>query len=164
MTGYTVEFNVFKANLDPGNRSLGHMNVTLRGPDGSTYTIGANQNRTGLGLIRRGCSRTDDGVIRREDGRLSEDHLTRGVPVTAEQFNAILDALRALENTGYDYALIGSWFGGEAQACTDWANRIYRATGHPGDVGDLFSLMTGWGSEVRSGTLFQAHRYGGFRL
>jgi hypothetical protein len=140
MSGYTVEFNVYQPYWNSTGFSPGHMNVTLRGPDGESYTIGANSSRKGLGLIRRGCDRTDDGIIKREDDRLNEDPLTRGVPVTAEQFAAIKDALEALENTGYDYALFGSLFGGEGQACTDWANRIYQATGHPGEVGDLFSF------------------------
>jgi hypothetical protein len=52
MSGYTVEFNVFQPSFDNGRFSPGHMNVTLRGPDGKSYTFGANSNRKGLGLTQ----------------------------------------------------------------------------------------------------------------
>jgi hypothetical protein len=52
MTGYTVEFNVFQPSFDNGRFSPGHMNVTLRRPDGKGYTFGANQNRFDLGLTQ----------------------------------------------------------------------------------------------------------------
>jgi hypothetical protein len=52
MSGYTVEFNVFQPYWNSTGFSPGHMNVTLRGPDGKGYTFGANQNRFGLGLTQ----------------------------------------------------------------------------------------------------------------
>ncbi len=138
-TGYRIEFNVYGRGQTSGGKSIsGHMNVTFRGPDGTAITLGANQDMMGPGAIVRGHLNTNEGIIRDESGKLADRHVTRGVAVTEVQFNRIRLAAIAMLGQRYDYALVGS-DSGAAQVCGTWANDIYRATGHPGNVGSLFS-------------------------
>ena len=135
MSDYSLDFNVYGS----GNGSAtGHMNVTFNGP-GISVTLGANQDSPGAGMGIRGLFSTTEGLVQNEDFILSSrDHVTRSVPVTAQQFEAIYSSAAAMEDQRYDYAVFGNFFD-PRQICSSWANTVYQSTGHPGSVGSLFA-------------------------
>ncbi len=139
---FTISFNVY--NGGPGtpsamSSSSGHANVTFTNHITNVETtIGANANFDLNGFSRNGVM---DGFIQDETGlwpRYGGGVVSRSVPVTQEQFEAILGSAQGLIGTRYDYSLNGVTT--DAATCAAWAQRVYAATGHPGSFGDLFSI------------------------
>jgi hypothetical protein len=139
MSDYTIVFNVFGAGPftdgagNSGSSLSGHMNVTFIDANGSKTTIGAT-TIDGIGFGGLLTANGNDGIIRNEDGALSRDHVSVSVPVTEAQFNYIKSSAGSLVGQTFSYALLG-------QTCAGFANAVYQMTGHPGQVGDLFTTF-----------------------
>jgi hypothetical protein len=122
------------------------MNVTFEdSTTGGSLTVGANQTSLSVGTASRGRGSTTDGIIREEGSKLDPGQnlfVRQSVPVTREQFEALSRHVNNLIESKhtYDYSLF-SGPNGHAQTCATFANSIYEATGHPGQVGDLFTLQ-----------------------
>lgn len=144
---YQIRFNVYASSLGIGSREFslsGHINVTLAENDrelGTTY--GANLTKTAdkTGAIFRGEGDTVDGIIQDESEFLNSkkrNFVTRTVPVTEEQYFAIKKRLEGAKGKKYDYAILPGK-DGQLQACASFAAAVYKMTGHPLQVGALFS-------------------------
>ena len=158
---YQIRFNVFATSIGLGERTpsfSGHINVTLAvsdQDDGETYGANLVKHAEAPGSISRGFGDTSDGVIQKENHKLVEgksNWVTRTVPVTESQFYAIKARLEGALNKKYDYA-IAPGPDGKSQVCSSFAAAVYRMTGHPYEVGSLFSaedrvkvpgLVWGW--------------------
>ena len=146
MSDYEIQFNVFAPNLLYGEFT-GHINVTFvdKKSDKQEITIGANQDKLGLGLIFQGVGSTTDGVVDYEHQKFKvpgATYVTRSVPVTKEQYDAILSVAKDMADNEYryDYSILPGP-AGAAATCAVFANAIYEATGHPGQVGNLFAPL-----------------------
>lgn len=148
MSDYEIEFYVFdgsSGSLGTGLSASGHVNATFKDNiTGFAVSIGANMSSFSNGTAVRGLGATNDGVLQIENDKLEPGKYasaSRSVPVTKEQFLEISQAASNLahQNLEYDYAL-ASGPDGKAQTCVTWAEAVYQMTGHPGTMGDLFSI------------------------
>lgn len=141
-SAHTIIFNHYSGGFS------GHFNVTFVGGGLQDFTVGLNIPNNifgGFDLFGEGA----DGRIWNEDARL--DDLTnppthrKSVEVDSDTFHSIRSRYKALtlENNGEGAVVDWDAFPhiSDGHNCTVLAADVYRATGLPGEIGDLFSVQ-----------------------